>query len=40
MQNWFDASESEVLYGRTGVIFFDDRPAISVLEILAPIESS
>ncbi len=24
------------LYGRTGVIFFDDRPAISVLEILAP----
>jgi len=24
------------LYGRTGVIFFDDRPAISVLEILSP----
>ena len=24
------------LYGRTGVIFFGDRPAIAVLEILAP----
>jgi chorismate-pyruvate lyase len=24
------------LYGRTGVIFFSDRPAVAVLEILAP----
>ena len=24
------------LYGRTGVIFFNDRPAVAVLEILAP----
>lgn len=27
---------SDVLYGRTGVIFFDDKPAIGVVEILAP----
>ena len=24
------------LYGRTGVIFFNDRPAVAVLEVLAP----
>lgn len=25
------------LYGRTGVIFFDDRPAIGVVEVLSPV---
>jgi chorismate-pyruvate lyase len=25
------------LYGRTGVIFFNDRPAVAVLEVLAPV---
>jgi chorismate-pyruvate lyase len=30
--------EPYTLFGRTGVIFFDDRPAISVLEILTPTE--
>jgi chorismate-pyruvate lyase len=29
-------TEAERLYGRTGVIFFDDRPAIGVVEVLAP----
>ena len=29
-------SEAERLYGRTGVIFFDDRPAIGVVEVLSP----
>jgi len=28
--------ESSTLYGRTGVIFCDDRPAIAVLELLCP----
>lgn len=33
-----DLAEPLPLFGRTGVIFFDDRPAISVLEILTPTE--
>jgi chorismate-pyruvate lyase len=28
------------LYGRTGVIFCDDRPAIAVLEVPAPVEEA
>jgi hypothetical protein len=27
----------ETCYGRLGVIFCDDRPAIAVMEILAPV---
>jgi chorismate-pyruvate lyase len=30
-------SASESLYGRTGVIFCNDQPAIAVLELLAPV---
>ncbi|HKB06557.1 MAG TPA: hypothetical protein VKD90_30455 [Gemmataceae bacterium] len=29
-------AEPTPLYGRTGVIFFNDRPAVAVLEVLAP----
>ncbi|MSR53788.1 MAG: hypothetical protein EXS09_10930 [Gemmataceae bacterium] len=29
-------ADSSTLYGRTGVIFCDDRPAIAVLELLCP----
>jgi len=29
-------ADSSTLYGRTGVIFCDDRPAIAVLELLSP----
>lgn len=39
MQMWFDMANPEPLYGRTGVIFCNDRPAIAVLEVLAPINS-
>ena len=35
MQN-MGLKESSTLYGRTGVIFCDDRPAIAVLELLCP----
>jgi chorismate-pyruvate lyase len=34
---WFGLSEPQTTYGRLGVIFTGDRPAIQVLEILAPI---
>ena len=37
--DWFGSSEPQVTYGRLGVIFTGDRPAIRVLEILAPIAS-
>jgi hypothetical protein len=30
-------SEPATMYGRTGVIFCNDQPAIAVLELLAPI---
>jgi chorismate-pyruvate lyase len=33
----FDVPLGTVTYGRTGVIFTDNRPAIEVLEILAPV---
>jgi chorismate-pyruvate lyase len=32
-------SGSESLYGRTGVIFCNDQPAIAVLELLAPVSN-
>ena len=34
---WFGLLEPQLTYGRLGVIFTGDRPAIQVLEILAPI---
>lgn len=37
MCDWFGMSEPATLYGRLGVIFTDGRPAIEVLEILAPV---
>ncbi|WP_149111210.1 hypothetical protein [Limnoglobus roseus] len=37
MREWFHAAGDEALYGRLGVIDTDGRPAIEVLEILAPI---
>ena len=37
MSAWFGLSEPATTYGRLGVIFCDHRPAIEVLEILAPI---
>ena len=35
---WFGLPRARLTYGRMGVIFCDDRPAIAVLEILAPVE--
>lgn len=32
-----DLSQAVTLYGRTGVIFCNDQPAIAVLELLAPV---
>ncbi len=40
MRDWFQAAEGETLYGRLGVIDTDGRPAIEVLEVLAPIQAS
>jgi chorismate-pyruvate lyase len=34
---WFNLARPRPTYGRMGVIFYDDRPAIAVLEILAPV---
>jgi hypothetical protein len=34
---WLDLDEPQPCYGRMGVIFCDDRPAIAVLEILTPV---
>jgi hypothetical protein len=39
LAGWFGLARPETCYGRMGVIFCDDRPAIAVLEILAPIKS-
>lgn len=39
LAGWFGMSRPETCYGRLGVIFYDDRPAIAVLEILAPVKS-
>ena len=38
LAQWFGLSRPETCYGRLGVIFCDDRPAIAVLEILAPVK--
>jgi len=37
MGEWFGLCEPQTTYGRLGVIFTGDRPAIEVLEILAPV---
>jgi chorismate-pyruvate lyase len=37
MCRWFRLPEPETTYGRLGVIFADGKPAIEVLEILAPV---
>jgi hypothetical protein len=36
MMNWFDLKEPHITYGRIGIIFCDEKPAIEVLEIVAP----
>src|SRR5262249_37254480 len=36
MMNWFDLKEPRITYGRIGIIFCDEKPAIEVLEIIAP----
>jgi chorismate-pyruvate lyase len=37
MAGWFGVEESTTTYGRLGVIFTGDRPAVEVLEVLAPV---
>jgi chorismate-pyruvate lyase len=37
MCGWFGLSEPATCYGRLGVIYTDGKPAIEVLEVLAPI---
>ena len=39
MCTWFGLKEPQMTYGRLGVIFTGNRPAIEVLEILAPVSS-
>jgi chorismate-pyruvate lyase len=38
MADWFGDSAGTETYGRLGVIYTGDRPAVEVLEILAPIQ--
>jgi hypothetical protein len=38
LAEWFGLSRPETCFGRLGVIFCDDRPAIAVLEILSPVQ--
>ena len=38
MADWFGVSAGATTYGRLGVIYTGDRPAVEVLEILAPID--
>ncbi len=40
MATWFGVEPGTITYGRVGVIYTGDRPAVEVLEILAPIDSS
>lgn len=40
MAEWFGAAEGAVTFGRLGVIYTGDRPAVEVLEILAPVPLS
>lgn len=37
LKHWFQMKDVEPLYGRLGIIMADGKPAIEVLEILAPI---
>lgn len=37
MCGWFGLSKPEETYGRLGVIFCDGKPAIEVLEVMAPV---
>jgi hypothetical protein len=37
MAEWFGVTAGATTYGRLGVIYTGDRPAVEVLEILAPI---
>lgn len=39
MAEWFDAVPGATTYGRLGVIYTGDRPAVEVLEILAPVSA-
>jgi hypothetical protein len=36
MMTWFNLDQPRVTYGRMGIIYCDERPAIEVLEIVAP----
>jgi chorismate-pyruvate lyase len=36
MMEWFHLKEPRITYGRIGIIFCDEKPAIEVLEIVAP----
>jgi hypothetical protein len=36
MMRWFSLDQPRVTYGRMGIIYCDERPAIEVLEIIAP----
>jgi len=36
MAGWFGAKDGQVTYGRLGVIYTGEQPAVEVLEILAP----
>ena len=40
MAGWFGVQAGAETYGRVGVIYMGDRPAVEVLEILAPISVS
>lgn len=40
MAGWFSATEGTSTFGRVGVIFTGEQPAVEVLEILAPISAS
>jgi len=39
MAGWFGVQAGTMSYGRLGVIYTGDRPAVEVLEILAPVVS-
>ena len=36
MMAWFELDQPRITYGRMGIIYCDERPAIEVLEIVAP----
>jgi hypothetical protein len=40
MADWFGVAPGTATYGRLGVIYTGDRPAVEVLEILAPVVTS